>query len=187
MIALDGKSVRGARTSDGLMPHLVAALNHGSGTVLGHVAVTTKGNEIPAVRDLLASFDLSGVAVTIDAMHIQAITAAAICGVGGEYVLTVKKNQSSLCARPQEAALGCRARPHRRGQRPRPSTPAHDHDLRGPGLDHLSWPGSDRAAARHRHRHHSHERGNGLPHHLSPPPERATGRARRVGPATLGS
>lgn len=47
VIALDGKSVRGARTGDGLIPHLVAALDQHSGTVLGQVAVTTKSNEIP--------------------------------------------------------------------------------------------------------------------------------------------
>ena len=53
VIAIDGKTVRGAKDLTGKAPHLVAALAHGIGAVLGQVAVTAKSNEIPAVRDLL--------------------------------------------------------------------------------------------------------------------------------------
>jgi len=61
VIAVDGKAVRGAKGKDGKAPHLVAALAHGIGAVLGQVAVNAKSNEIPAVRDLLAAFaDLAG-------------------------------------------------------------------------------------------------------------------------------
>ena len=56
MIAIDGKTVRGAKDKTGRAPHLVAALAHGIGTVLGQVAVDAKSNEIPAVRDLLKAF-----------------------------------------------------------------------------------------------------------------------------------
>lgn len=56
VIAIDGKTVRGARTKDGQAPHLVAALAHGIGAVLGQVAVAAKSNEIPAVRELLKAF-----------------------------------------------------------------------------------------------------------------------------------
>jgi hypothetical protein len=48
VIAVDGKAVRGAKDKDGKAPHLVAALAHGIGTILGQVAVTAKSNEIPA-------------------------------------------------------------------------------------------------------------------------------------------
>src|SRR5579859_5847213 len=72
VIAIDGKTVRGARNRNGKAPHLVAALAHGIGAVLGQVAVEAKSNEIPAVRELLKAFtDLAGVVVTIDAMHTQ--------------------------------------------------------------------------------------------------------------------
>jgi hypothetical protein len=58
------------RSKNGKAPHLVAALVHGIGAVLGQVAVAAKSNEIPAVRNLLAAFtDLAGAVVTIDAMH----------------------------------------------------------------------------------------------------------------------
>ena len=50
VIAIDGKTVRGAKDKDGKAPHLVAALAHGIGAVLGQVAVEEKSNEIPAVR-----------------------------------------------------------------------------------------------------------------------------------------
>ena len=53
VIAIDGKTVRGAKNKDGKAPHLVAALAHGIGAVLGQAAVDEKSNEIPAVRDLL--------------------------------------------------------------------------------------------------------------------------------------
>ena len=63
------KAVRGAKGKDGKSPHLVAALAHGIGAVLGQVAVNAKSNEIPAVRDLLAAFaDLAGAVITLDAL-----------------------------------------------------------------------------------------------------------------------
>ncbi len=98
VIAIDGKTVRGARCRDGGTPHLVAALDHASGTVLGQLAVAAKSNEIPAVRTLLGCFDLTMVVVTVDAMHTQHDTAQLITAAGGDYVFTVKKNQPTLYA-----------------------------------------------------------------------------------------
>jgi hypothetical protein len=69
VIAIDGKTVRGARTANGAAPHLVSAFDHATGTVLGQLATAAKSNEIPTVRTLLATFDLTGVVVTVDAMH----------------------------------------------------------------------------------------------------------------------
>jgi len=50
VIAIDGKTVRGARSKTTTAPHLVAAFDHHAATVLGQVAVAAKSNEIPAVR-----------------------------------------------------------------------------------------------------------------------------------------
>ena len=86
-------------------PHLVAAFDHDSGAVLGQLAVTAKSNEIPAVRTLLAEFDLAGVVVTVDAMHTQTDTAQLIVEAGGDYVFTVKGNQPTLYAACKSAAL----------------------------------------------------------------------------------
>jgi predicted transposase YbfD/YdcC len=97
VIAVDGKTVRGAKGKDGKAPHLVAALAHGIGAVLGQVAVEEKSNEIPAVRELLKAFDsLAGVILTIDAMHTQHDTAQLIPGRGADYVMTVKANMPTL-------------------------------------------------------------------------------------------
>ena len=67
VIAIDGKTVRGARAAGHLAPHLVAALDHTLGVVLGHVQVAVKSNEIPALRTLLNAFDLVNAVVTADA------------------------------------------------------------------------------------------------------------------------
>ena len=97
VIAIDGKAVRGARDKDGKAPHLVAALAHGIGAVLGQVAVTAKSNEIPAVRDLLSAFtDLAGAVIMIDAMHTQSNAAQVITGRNADYVMTVKGNMPTL-------------------------------------------------------------------------------------------
>ena len=99
VIAIDGKTVRGARTGARAAPHLIAALDHVSGVVLGQNVVDAKSNEIPAVRDLLAGFDpadLHGCVVTVDAMHTQDDTAAAILAAGAHYVFTVKGNRPTL-------------------------------------------------------------------------------------------
>ena len=101
VIALDGKTVRGARDHQqpgSTAPHLVSAYDHGTGTVLGQLAVSAKSNEIPAVRLVLQGFDLKDVVVSVDAMHTQTDTAELITNAGGHYVFTVKANTPSLLA-----------------------------------------------------------------------------------------
>lgn len=106
VIAIDGKTIRGARTPESSAPHLVAAFDHSHGAVLGQLAIAAKSNEIPAVRTLLATFDLTGVVITVDAMHTQTDTAQLIIEGGGDYVFTVKGNQPTLYA-------ACKALPWR--------------------------------------------------------------------------
>lgn len=97
VIAVDGKAVRGAKGKDGKAPHLVAALAHGIGAVLGQVGVDGKSNEIPAVRELLKAFaDLAGAVLTLDALHAQHDTARAVLERGADYVMTVKANMPTL-------------------------------------------------------------------------------------------
>jgi len=99
VIAIDGKTVRGARTTTAVAPHLIAAVDHTTGVVLGQNAVAAKSNEIPAVRELLAGFDprdLDGCVITVDAMHTQDETAKAILAGGADYVFTVKGNRPTL-------------------------------------------------------------------------------------------
>jgi predicted transposase YbfD/YdcC len=101
VVAIDGKTTRGARTSSDPARHLVAAMDHATSVVLGQIAVTAMSNEIPAVRTLLATLDLAadgGVVVTVDAMHTQTDTATAIVEAGGDYVFTVKAKKPKLHA-----------------------------------------------------------------------------------------
>src|SRR5580658_8114087 len=97
VIAVDGKTVRGAKGKDGTAPHLVAALAHGIGAVLGQVAVDAKSNEIPAVRELLRAFtSVAGAVITIDALHTQHDTAQVILACQADYVMTAKANTPTL-------------------------------------------------------------------------------------------
>ena len=85
------------RRKGGKAPHLVAALVHGIGAVLGQVAVEEKSNEIPAVRELLKAFtDLAGAVITMDALHPQHDTARAVTDREADYVMTVKANMPTL-------------------------------------------------------------------------------------------
>ncbi|MBE6478676.1 MAG: ISAs1 family transposase, partial [Propionibacteriaceae bacterium] len=77
-------------------PHLMAAFTHHNGVVLAQTQVPDRQNEIPAARRLLALMDLTGVVVTMDALHAQTTTAEQILGQHGDYLLTVKANQPSL-------------------------------------------------------------------------------------------
>lgn len=96
VIALDGKTVRGARDGEARAPHLVAAFTHHDGLTLGQTQVDAKTNEIPATRHLLALMDLHQTVVTMDAMYTQRDTAQQIIDQGGDYLLCVKANHPHL-------------------------------------------------------------------------------------------
>ena len=96
VIAVDGKTMRGARGAGERAPHLLAALDQAGGVVVGQRRVADKSNEIPALRDLLEPLDLDGAVITADAMHTRRGTAEWIISRGAHYVLTVKGNQPSL-------------------------------------------------------------------------------------------
>ena len=71
MVAVDGKTLRGSGTAGGPGRHLLAALDHAHGVVLGQVDVEAKTNEIPMFATLLNHVSLAGAVVTADAMHAQ--------------------------------------------------------------------------------------------------------------------
>jgi hypothetical protein len=100
VLALDGKTVRGAHLPTGTpggggyrQPHLVSVLDQASGVVLGQVAVAEKGNEIAAFTTLLDQLDLTDVLVTADAAHTNRNHADYLHDRGGHYLLTAKLNQ----------------------------------------------------------------------------------------------
>jgi predicted transposase YbfD/YdcC len=98
-VAVDGKTLRGSGIADGPGRHLLAALDHGHGVVLGQVDVEAKTNEIPLFTTLLDRIDLAGAVITADALHAQRAHAGYLAGQrGAHYLITVKGNQPGLHA-----------------------------------------------------------------------------------------
>ena len=98
-MAVDGKTLRGSASGADPGQHLLAALDHAHGVVLGQVDVQAKTNEIPMLPVLLDRIDLAGAIVTADAMHAQREHARYLVAQrGAHYILTVKGNQPSLHA-----------------------------------------------------------------------------------------
>jgi predicted transposase YbfD/YdcC len=98
-VAVDGKTLRGSGTADGPGRHLLAALDHGHGVVLGQADVEVKTNEIPMFAPLLDRIDLAGAVVTADALHAQRAHAEyLVTQRGAHYLITAKRNQPALHA-----------------------------------------------------------------------------------------
>lgn len=97
-VAIDGKTLRGSfdAASGKSALHVVSAWASGLRLSLGQVAVDGKSNEITAVPKLLELLELSGAVVTMDAMHCQKQTLAAIRAKGADYLVPVKDNQPKL-------------------------------------------------------------------------------------------
>ena len=92
LVIIDGKEIRHADVES------VSAVS-GSGRWLGSTLVPANSNEIPTGREQLAQLDLVGKIVLADAAHTQVAQAKQILyDQGGDYLLTVKKNQKDLFA-----------------------------------------------------------------------------------------
>ena len=97
MIAIDGKSMRAARTQSGSTPHILNVILHHDGIALAAVQVADKTNEIPVARELLRALPSERTVVTLDAMHTQRETAKVIVEEKhSDYLMTVKENQKDL-------------------------------------------------------------------------------------------
>jgi len=95
-LAVDGKTVRGARTGQDTAPHLLAAITH-DGIVLAQQQIARKSNEIPAFEPLLTPLDLAGWVVTADALHTQRAHARFLREVkNADFILPVLENQPGL-------------------------------------------------------------------------------------------
>jgi predicted transposase YbfD/YdcC len=71
VIAVDGKTLRGPGHGGQHSRHLLAALDHAHGAVLGQVEVEAKTNEIPMSTTLLDRVDIKYAVITADALHAQ--------------------------------------------------------------------------------------------------------------------
>ena len=101
ILALDGKVMRGAWTSGNDKVTMFSALLHDEAVTIAQVRVPDTTNEITQVEELPDAADIpedASVLVTADAAHAQNATAEIIAGKEGrDYLVTVKKNQPSLC------------------------------------------------------------------------------------------
>ena len=95
-LGVDGKTVRGAKSAGGKAPHLVAAVRHDTGTVAGQRQVPAKTNEIKAFAPLLDTIEITGTAITADAMHTQRTHATYLHKRGAFYVFYAMGNQPAL-------------------------------------------------------------------------------------------
>jgi len=94
-IAIDGKTLRGARRDGGKSVHLLSALLQKEKVVIAQKEVDSKSNEICSAKPLLESVNLEGRVVTAD-VHAQSELAKYVVGRGADYVFIVKGNQHRL-------------------------------------------------------------------------------------------
>jgi hypothetical protein len=115
-LAVDGKTIKGARNKAGNAPHLLAAYDLTDATVAAQLSVDAKHNEITYLADLLASLttspgkdhDQAGpgtdgkdeedpiTLVTADALHTQTGHVKTMNAAGIDWMLIAKGNQPAL-------------------------------------------------------------------------------------------
>lgn len=97
-IAIDGKTLRGARRLGAADVQLLSACSTTPGVVLGQIAVPDATNEAGAVDGLLRQLRLTERTVTFDAAFTQWAVAEQVVQQGGAYFMVVKGNQPTLLA-----------------------------------------------------------------------------------------
>ena len=96
-VAIDGKTLRGSRDGERAPLHLLSAVLHSEGIVLGQEPVDEKTNEITRVQPLAQKLDLDGAVVTADALLTQTqIAEYVVEQKKADYLFTVKANQPTL-------------------------------------------------------------------------------------------
>jgi len=96
-IAIDGKTLKGAKRENGTQVHLLSAFLHNQAVTVSQLEVDEKTNEIPMIKPLLDDLDIKGKVVTADALHTQVKTARYIVKEKkADYLFIVKNNQKTL-------------------------------------------------------------------------------------------
>ena len=96
LIAIDGKTIRGASKRSSKTFHSVGAYDVNNGLAIYQEMAEGKGQEIKTVQSVLSMLNISGALITLDALHAQRATLEAIINRGGNYVIQVKSNQKAL-------------------------------------------------------------------------------------------
>lgn len=92
-LSIDGKTLRVSKKMGANNSHILNAVVHGSGVVVGQWAVDEHTNEIGMIQPILLELVLGGRVVTTDALLAQKEVAQTIIDQGGDYVLPIKDNQ----------------------------------------------------------------------------------------------
>jgi predicted transposase YbfD/YdcC len=96
VLAVDGKTLRGARTEDGEQARLLAVFDPVDQLAISQVEVVG-GDELAAFIPALDTIaELRGAVVTADALHCQRAHADYLHARGAHYLFTVKGNQPTL-------------------------------------------------------------------------------------------
>lgn len=93
LVAIDGKSIRGAMSEEGKLAHIVSLFSHRHKESLSMAQTAAKSNEIPLVREMVNAMKREGLTYTLDAMHCQKETLETILEQQCDYVVGVKQNQ----------------------------------------------------------------------------------------------
>jgi|GEM_PF-171483 len=99
VVSVDGKTSKGSRdrSKDQKALHMVSALCHSHGLVIGQAKTDEKSNEITAIPELLDQLFIEGCIVTIDAMGAQKkIVKNIVHDNKADYVINLKGNQETL-------------------------------------------------------------------------------------------
>jgi predicted transposase YbfD/YdcC len=145
-IAIDGKTLRGARRLGAEDAHLLSARSASDGLILDQVAVPDATSEVGAVGRLLERLEVAGHTVTFDAAFTQWVVAQTVLDRGGAYLMVVKGNQPTLqrdiaeatahrgrCTAHVERTEAGHGRIERRSLWVAPATAVREHVLGFPG------------------------------------------------------
>jgi predicted transposase YbfD/YdcC len=98
LVAIDGKTVKGARGEGDQALHIVSAWVCENSMTLGQLATHAKSNEITAIPELLKLLDVRGAVITMDAMGCQKEIASLVRERGADYIFGLKGNHPTLQA-----------------------------------------------------------------------------------------
>ncbi|MFB7928833.1 ISAs1 family transposase [Streptomyces sp. NPDC056039] len=194
-LAADGKTVRGARDSEGLQLHLPGVYQVDPGVMLAQREMRHKPHEtvhFTAALDLIA--DITGAIITADALHTVADHARCLHRRGAFGLFPVKENRAVLFAQLDALDWGETTNAHVTVHRTE-ETNSGRHEVRivrvqppRPGAGELParHPRPARRAAHHRTQRQKDPRGRPTRHHHRSVPRRRRSRPRPLRPRPVG-
>lgn len=105
IIAIDGKAVNTTGPTHSFLS-LLHAWSSNTGLIIGAVECEKGAGEVPKIPDLLESLEIKDCIVTVDAGNARSSVAKAIIEKKGDYVMTVKGNEKSLCKKLENIFSG---------------------------------------------------------------------------------